>query len=171
MKNTFQNLSVVLIISILSTTLSMAQKADAKVTATKVVNASADKVWEKLRKMDDIDKYSSAVAKVEWTGNHGIGGQRLCTAPEGQGYYKESIMAFDDSQRTYSYALVEGVPAKGMVNNFKVVDLGYNKSMIVWTSNYDQFITNPNMTEDQFLGFINQSINEMINNIAKAAKA
>ena len=147
-----------------------AQSSDAKFTHTQVVDASADDVWEVLRQMDDIDKYSSAVAKVEWTGDHGVGGQRVCTAPQGQGAYKESIVAFDDNGRTYSYALVEGVPVKGMVNTFKVVDLGYKKSMIVWTSNYEAFMKNPQMSEEQFGGFIKMTIGEMVGNIAKAAK-
>lgn len=147
-----------------------AQNSDAKFTHTQIVDASADDVWTVLRQMDDIDKYSSAIAKVEWTGDHGIGGQRVCTAPEGQGQYKESIVSFDDNARTYSYALIEGVPVKGMVNSFKVVDLGYKKSMVVWTSNYAAFMKNPQMTEEQFGGFIKMTIGEMVDNVAKAAK-
>lgn len=170
MKN-FKSTLIALLLIVVGIIQVNAQKADSDVTVSKVVDISADKVWAKLRQMDDIDKYSSAIAKVKWTGNRGVGGQRLCTAPEGQGYFKESIVAFDDTQRTYSYALLEGVPAQGMVNSFKVVDLGYNKSMIVWTSNYEAFMKNPNMTEDQFLGFMNQSINEMITNITAAAKS
>lgn len=146
-----------------------AQNADANVSKTKIVKASADKVWSVIRKMDDIDKYSSAIAKVEWSGSHGVGGQRVCTAPEGNGYFKESIVAFDDNNRTYSYAVVEGVPVKGMVNSFKVLDLGYNKSMIVWTSNYEQFIENPNMSEQEFLSFLNQTLDEFVDNMALAA--
>jgi len=167
----FKSILLALLLVLIGSTTVFAQKANSDVTVSKVVDVSADKVWGKLRQMDDIDKYSSSIAKIEWTGNHGVGGQRLCTAPDGQGYFKESIVAFDDSQRTYSYALLEGVPVKGMVNSFKVVDLGFNKSMIVWTSNYDNFMKNPNMTEDQFLVFINQSINEMITNITTAAKS
>ena len=147
-----------------------AQTSDAKFTHTQVVDASADDVWEVIREMDDLAKYSSAVAKVDWTGAHGVGGQRVCTAPEGQGFYKESIVAYDDSGRTYSYALVEGVPVRGMVNTFKVVDLGYKKSMIVWTSNYEAFVKNPQMTEEQFGGFIQTSIAELVGNYAQAAK-
>lgn len=146
-----------------------AQSSEANITKTKVVNASADKVWKILRQMDDIQKYSSAIAKVEWTGAHGVGGSRKCTTPDGKGYFKEQIMEFSDEQRSYEYALLEGVPCKGMVNNFKVVDLGYNKSMIVWTSTYETFIKNPNMNEEQFLGFLNQTVGEMIDNVAKAA--
>lgn len=155
---------------VLSFTSLLAQKSDANVTITRVVDASADDVWGVLREMDDIDEYSSAIAKVEWTGNKGVGGQRVCTAPEGQGFYKEEIINFDDSGRTYTYAVKEGVPVKGMVNSFKVVDLGYKKSMIVWTSNFDEFIKNPQMTKEQFMGFMNQTLNEMVDNIIVAAK-
>ncbi len=147
-----------------------AQNSDADKTITRVIDASADEVWGILRQMDDIDKYSSAIAKVDWKGEKGVGGERVCTAPEGQGYFKESIVTFDDAARTYSYAVVEGVPFKGMVNSFKVVDLGYQKSMIVWTSNYEAFMKNPQMTEDQFLGFIDQTIGELITNVVAAAK-
>ena len=148
-----------------------AQNPEAKVTLTKVVEASADQVWKVLRKMDDIQKYSSSISKVIWTGDHGVGGLRKCLPPKGQeGYFVEQIVNFSDSERSYTYALKEGVPAKGMINNFKVVDLGYNKSMIVWTSSYEEFMQNPQMNEQQFLGFINQSVGEMITNVATAAK-
>lgn len=146
-----------------------AQNASANVTLTKVVDTSADEVWTILRKMDDIDKYSSIIATVEWTGDKGVGGQRVCKSADGQGYFKESIIGFDDANRNYTYALLEGVPVKGMVNNFKVVDLGYQKSLIVWTSTYEAFLENPQMTEEQFLGFLNQSANEMIGNVAQTA--
>lgn len=164
-KNVLVALAVLFSVSALS-----AQNSNANVTLSKVVDASADKVWSVLRKMDDIQNYSSLIAKVKWTGDKGVGGERVCYPPkEGQGFFKERIVDFSDEQRTYSYALVEGVPAKGMVNNFKVVDLGYNKSMIVWTSKYEQFIENPQMNEEQFLGFLNQSIREMVDNVATAS--
>ncbi len=147
-----------------------AQPSDASVTKTKVVDASADAVWAVLRKMDDIQKYSSAVATVEWSGDHGVGGERKCLPPKDQeGFYRERIVSFSDAERKYSYAVVEGVPAQGMVNSFKVVDLGYQKSLVVWTSHYDAFMPNPNMNEEQFLGFLDQSITEMIDKVALAA--
>ena len=148
-----------------------AQNADAKVTWSKVVDISADNVWTVLRKMDDIDKYSSGISRVVWTGQKGKGGERVCYPPKGQeGYFKEKIVAFDDNGRTFSYAVVEGVPIKGMVNTFKVVDLGYKKSMIVWSSNFEEFMKNPQMTEEQFMGFIKMSLEEMVGNITMAAK-
>ncbi|WP_108802822.1 SRPBCC family protein [Aquimarina sp. Aq107] len=165
----FTKFLCLLVIILLGSRNVNSQKSNANITLTKVVDTSADNVWDKLRQLDDIDKYSSAISKVKWIGEKGIGGQRVCTSADGQGYFKESIIAFDDQNRTYTYALVEGVPTKGMINNFKVIDLGYQKSMIVWTSNYDQFMKNPQMTENQFLGFLNQSASEMITNVAIAA--
>ncbi|MEM6804543.1 MAG: SRPBCC family protein [Bacteroidota bacterium] len=162
--------SILVLFGLSFSTSLFAQSAEANFTVSKIVESSADEVWGLLRKMDDIDKYSSAISKVNWTGNKGVGGQRVCTTPDGQGYFKESIVKFDDNARTYSYALIEGVPTKGMVNNFKVLDLGYKKSMIVWTSSYEKFIENPQMTEAQFAGFINSSINEMIDNIVAETK-
>jgi len=127
----------------LSFNQAQAQSADAKITFTKVVDASADDVWAILREMDDIDKYSSGISKIVWTGNKGEGGERVCYPPKGQeGFFKETIVAFDDVNRTYSYSVVEGIPVKGMVNTYRVVDLGYQKSMIVWSSTFDEFMQN-----------------------------
>ena len=146
-----------------------AQESNADITVTQVINASADKVWDELRKLDNIDQLSSIIAKVEFTGPKGVGGSRVCTAADGQGKFKERILDLDDNARTYTYAVVEGVPAMGMVNNFKVLDLGYKKSMVVWTSNYEKFVNNPQMNEEQFRGFLNQASGEMIQNVALLA--
>ena len=155
----------------LSVNQTQAQNADTNITWSKVLDASADNVWTVLRKMDDIDKYSSGISRVVWTGKKGKGGERVCYPPKGQeGYFKEKIVAFDDNGRTFSYAVVEGIPIKGMVNTFKVVDLGYKKSMIVWSSNFEEFMKNPQMTEEQFIGFIKMSLEEMVGNITMAAK-
>lgn len=146
-----------------------AQQTDAAITITKVVEGSADDVWAVLRQLDNIDDLTQVVSSVEFTGNYGAGGTRICHTADGQGYFKESILSLNDRERTYTYALLEGAPIQGMINNFKVVDLGFKKSMIVWTSNYDSFLANPQMTEEQFLGFINQTASEMIENVALAA--
>ncbi|WP_299224433.1 SRPBCC family protein [uncultured Psychroserpens sp.] len=133
------------------------------------IESSADKVWEQIRKMDNIDELSSFVSKVQWIGPKNVGGERVCTSADGNGHFKEKITGFDDKTRTYSYQVVEGVPAKNMNNMIKVVDLGYNKSMIVWTSNYE-FIENPKMTKEQFDGFITTARVEMVENIIKLVK-
>ncbi len=165
---TFKSL-ILVVVTVLSFTVSNAQEEPA-ITHTKWVEASADDVWDVLRQMDDIQKYSSLIEKVKWTGAHGVGGERTCYSPdENQGYYKERIIEFNDDQRSYTYQVVEGVPAAGMVNMFKVVDLGYKSSLIVWTSNYEQFMENPQMTEEQFIGFLNNAITEMTDKVALAS--
>ncbi len=147
----------------------MQDLASAKATHTRVLDASADAVWSALRTMDDIDHYSSFIGRVEWNGAKGIGGQRVCYTPDGKGCFKETIVAFDDATRTYAYSLDEGAPVQGTVNTFTVVDLGYQKSKIVWTSTYDAFIENPDMTEAEYLAFVNNAITELVDNVAQAA--
>ena len=42
--------------------------------------------------------------------------------------------------------------------------------MIVWSSKVDELMQNPQMTEEQFMGFINMSLKEMVDNVIMAAK-
>ncbi|MDH7445972.1 SRPBCC family protein [Aquimarina sp. 2201CG14-23] len=159
-----KKLAILLILFVSSTIMLQAQTP-----LVTEIESSADKVWEQIRKMDNIDELSSFVSKVQWKGPKGIGGERVCTSADGKGHFKEKITGFDDKTRTYSYQVIEGVPAKNMNNMIMIVDLGYKKSMIVWKSNYD-FVENPNMTKDQFDNFITTAREEMIENIAKLSK-
>ncbi len=165
------SLSIVIILIMLLTNIQItAQNADAKLVKTVVVNKSADDVWEIVRDLDTVDKYSSLVGSLTLEGGNQAGATRVCYTPDKSGHFKENIIAFDDDKRSYSYAIVEGTPAKGMVNNFKIVDLGYQKSMIVWWSNYEQFMENPQMTEEQFIAFMDSTVQEWTGNMAAAAK-
>lgn len=142
---------------------------DARLIQTLIVDAGADQIWDLLKQLDDVDKYSSTIAKVEFTGKKGVGGERVCTSVDGKGFFREKIVAFDDRFRTYSYSLVEGVPVRGMVNTFKVVNLGYGKSALIWSSNFEQFLENPNMTEDEFMAFMDSASKETLQKIGEAA--
>ena len=146
-----------------------AQSPQPEMTISRVVNQSADGIWEIIRQMDDIEQYSSVIETLKWRGPKGKGGQRICYGSDGQSYYKERIISFSDETRTYTYEMLEGVPTKGMKSTFKVVDLGFNKSMIVWYTHYDEFIDNPQMDEEQFSGFVSQTINELIDNMTREA--
>jgi len=145
-----------------------AQNEDAKLVYTQIVEKSADDVWKVVRNLD-FAKYTKTLGKIQVIGEAGAGASRVCTTADGKGQFKENILAYDDTNRTYTYAVVEGVPVKGLVNNFKVVDLGYNKSMIIWWSNYEQFMENPQMTEPQFTAFMKSSVDEIIQNMANDA--
>ncbi len=49
-----------------------------------------------------------------------------------------------------------------MVNSFKVVDLGYQKCMVVWSSSGWTFVENPQMNKEQFIGFLDTVSNQMM---------
>ena len=163
-----KNLLLAALVLLLGADFASAQSmGEPKVQYSKVVNKSADEMWKTVRKLDQIHKYSSTVAKVDWSGNMGIGGERVCHTPDGKGFFKEKIATYDESSRSFSYSLLEGAPVKGMTNFMQVVDLGYGKCILVWWSNYDEFMENPQMTEEQFQAFMLSSIEEMTDKMAK----
>ena len=167
MKSIFKTAVALFVITLFTANVN-AQNNNPDISYTLEVDASADKVWEEIRKMDNIDKVSSYVATLTWKGNKGVGGERKCVAPDGKGFYVEKIQQFDDAQRFYQWEVIEGVPARNVKNSFKVVDLGYNKSMIVFRSNYE-FMENPNMTKEQFKAFLSGAISEISNKYAEMA--
>lgn len=144
------------------------QGPEPKIVKSKIINASADAVWERLRQIDGLEEIvPNFVAKSSIdTKVAGAGTKRTCEAPNGQGHYTEQVVDYDDSARYYTYAVLEGVPVKSMLNSFRVIDLGYQKCMVVWTSNYD-FMQNPNMTEEQFNGFLNQASDAILAGLDK----
>ena len=160
--------ALVLIVS-LGTKHVQAQEMAPKMTYSVEVDVSADKLWEQIRIMDNIDEVSSYVATVTWRGPKGVGGERKCVAPDGKGYYVEKIKSFNDEQRLLRWQVIEGVPAKNVFNSFNVIDLGFNKSLIVFRSHYE-FVENPNMTKAQFEAFLGSAVKEITANYVKLAK-
>ena len=148
------------------------QRSDIIVSESVVLNASADEVWTELRHLDKFaELFPNFVSDVWIEGYNGpkTGLERKCTAPgqkKGTVSYKETIIEFNDDKRYYAYA-VEGVPAKDMVNSFKVVDLGYKRSMVIWNSAGWTFIENSQMSEEQLIGFIHSSLGEAMSALDK----
>ncbi|MEO0527742.1 MAG: SRPBCC family protein [Bacteroidota bacterium] len=169
MKGVKMMLALTLVIGGLGMT--SAQKANAIVTKTKIINASADDVWQRLRTLDKIEELTPDYVGDSWvTGKVGVGAVRSCTNP-GQTRktvdkpaYTETVVSYDDEKRFYAYA-VKGIPAKNMLNSFKVVDLGYKKCMVIWNSGGWTFIKNPQMTEGQFLGFMDTVGNQLMSRL------
>lgn len=155
---------LILFAMVFGTSLSQAQNHEKSpnIQFSKIVSKSADYMWGKVRKMDEIHKYSSVIVSVDWNGNMGEGGERVCHFPDGRGYVKEKILAYNESSRSFSYSIIEGsIPVKGAINTIQVVDLGYGKCILAWWSHYDQFIENPQVTEEQFHASIISSLEEM----------
>lgn len=135
---------------------------------TVVLNASADEVWERLRKIEGVEEITpSLLSHSELDGEAGVGCTRVCTGPDGKSKYKETVIEYNDASRFYSYKVIEGVPIKGMVNSFRVVDLGYNKCMVVWHSNGGEYLKNPGMSYEQVVGLLAMVEIELATQLAK----
>ena len=140
---------------------------------SQIVNASADEVWERLRKLDGLEEIAPHLLNETWIHDNalpGVGVKRSCTAPgtpKGQASYTETILEFSDSERYYKYTVDQGTPTKNMINSLRVVDLGYHKSMVVWTSVRDGYIDNPQMTEVEFNEFLTMAGQSIVDGVAK----
>jgi uncharacterized membrane protein len=95
------------------------------------INAPADKVWATFKSFDYVEKYSSLVQKTEVQGS-GVGATRICTIsqPDGStGKLSEKIESLDESQKTISVSIVDGVlPATNAVITVKFNALDGNKT-------------------------------------------
>lgn len=169
MRSLFFITSLLSLVFFTSTTIAQTTaNTDADITVSAIANTSADAVWTQIRKMDNIVELSSFVGSLSWKGPKGVGGERRCTAPDQSSYYVERIEAFDDQARSYGWQVVEGVPAKEVHNRIRVIDLGYNRAMVVFTSKFE-FMENPNMTKAQFEAFFKNASYEMLTNAIKLA--
>ena len=131
-----RNLIIIVVLAAFTTLTGMAGE-NHTISRNIVVEGSADQVWSILRKLDGVEQYAGGmVTHSKLKGKPGVGCERICTMNNGM-QVKEKIIAFDDSARTYTYEVSGApVPVKAMVNTARVVDLGYNRSLLVWTSNF-----------------------------------
>jgi carbon monoxide dehydrogenase subunit G len=95
------------------------------------INAPTDKVWATFKSFDYVEKYSPLVQKTEVQGS-GVGATRIChiSQPDGNtGKLSEKIESLDESQKTISVSIVDGVlPATNAVITVKFNALDGNKS-------------------------------------------
>jgi hypothetical protein len=101
------------------------------------INASADQVWQLLRKLDGVEAFSGGmVTHSKIKGEPGVGCERICTMNDGA-KIKEIVRSFSDAERSYSYQVYSDMmPVSKMINSAQVLDLGYQKSLLVWKSNF-----------------------------------
>ena len=95
------------------------------------INAPVDKVWDTFKSFDYVEKYLPLVQKTEVQGS-GVGATRICTfsLPDGStGKLSEKIESLDESQKTISISLKDGVlPATNAIVNTKFNALDGNKT-------------------------------------------
>lgn len=107
-----------------------------------VIDAPADKVWEKLRNFHDLSWAAGVIETCEAVGEipaAQIGAQRILN-----GVFHETLHALDDLARTVRYSIDDGPEAVsknnvqgyiGEVRVFPVTDS--NSSFVVWTSSWE----------------------------------
>ncbi|WP_020566791.1 SRPBCC family protein [Neolewinella persica] len=124
---------------------------------------SADVVWGEVRKMDNMEHLSSQIDTVEWFGPKGVSGEGLMRG--GAHAFCERVTAFDDLQRSYSYEVAEGVPAKELTNTIRIIDEGYARCLLVWTSACGGFLPGAEMSEAEFAGFLSAARTEIVDTL------
>ena len=139
-----------------------------KVVKTHIVNAPAEKVWKEIGSLDKLEEViPQYLASSKLDGVPKIGVKRHCETPDGSGYYKEQIIEYDEEAMFYRYVMTEGtIPAKNVNNSARVIPLGKDQSMIVWTG-YFEYIPNEQMSKQQFEGFMSQAFVDIMNGYAK----
>jgi len=103
------------------------------------INAQADKVWDTLKSFDYVEKYNPLVQKTEVDGS-GVGATRICTfsQPDGStGKLSEKIESLDESQKTISISIVDGVlPATNAIVTIKINALDGNKTELDFSGTF-----------------------------------
>lgn len=101
------------------------------------INAPVNKVWAKVSNFGDLGAWHPAVAKTEIVSgiNNKSGAVRLLTLGDG-GKIKETLTAYNDVNKTYSYVINEGVlPVSSYASTIQVVPISTG-SEVIWTGNF-----------------------------------
>lgn len=101
------------------------------------INAPVSTVWAKVNNFGDLGAWHPAVAKTEIVGgnNNQKGAVRLLTLGDG-GQIKETLTAYNDASKTYSYMINEGVlPVSSYASTIQVVPTSAG-SEVIWTGNF-----------------------------------
>ena len=102
------------------------------------INAPAEKVWNTVKNFNDLGAWHPAVAKTDLIGgkNNVRGAIRLLTLQDG-GKITETLLAFDESKKTYSYAINDGVlPVSQYFSTVTVTAIDAKITEVVWQSSF-----------------------------------
>jgi len=109
-----------------------------KVTKQVSIDASADKVWEKIKDFDGLATWHPALEKDEIVSgkNNVVGAERLLTL-KGGGTIKEKLLAYDPKHHSFKYAILEGaLPVSDYSSTVTVASTGKNKSTVTWSGTF-----------------------------------
>lgn len=126
-----------LTLALLAVSFSAVAAAPKLMVSEKVeINASADKVWEKVKNFGDLGAFHPAVKTTEITSgtNNKAGAKRLLTLQDG-GTINETLTRYSNKKMMYSYVITDGVlPVSHYSAVIKVKPVGKDKSVVTWNA-------------------------------------
>jgi mxaD protein len=102
------------------------------------INTPADKVWNTVKNFNDLGAWHPAVATTELIGgkNNVRGTMRVLTLQDG-GKITETLLTFNEREKTYSYAINEGaLPVNQYYSTITVSAVDANSTEVVWQSSF-----------------------------------
>lgn len=120
------------------------------VTERVTISAPVGQVWDKVNNFGDLGAWHPAVAKTEIVAgtNNQQGAVRLLTLGDG-GTIKETLTAYDATNKTYSYVINEGVlPVSNYASTITVMPASAGTE-VVWKGTFKRKDTSASPVEGQ----------------------
>jgi hypothetical protein len=110
-----------------------------KVSITKSVDASSEKVWNIIQTGTNLDQWIPFISACELEGK-GVGAKRVCTMADGK-VLKETILLVDENSRTFKYRIDEQnvLPTKNYTGTISVMD-NKGKTDVMWVADFEMTI-------------------------------
>lgn len=102
------------------------------------ISAPAEKVWNALNNFGDLGAWHPAVKKTEIIDgmNNHVGAVRLLTLQDG-GTIKEKLNAYNVSDKSFSYEILEGVlPVSSYKSTVSVLSTSPTTTKVTWSGNF-----------------------------------
>ncbi|MCC7549786.1 MAG: SRPBCC family protein [Burkholderiales bacterium] len=134
------------------------------------IQADARKVWDIVSQWDNLHGWHPVFANTELTGgtNNTVGATRRLTVKDGP-QFDEELLAADASRMSVSYRIIgeNPLPITDYKSTLDVVELGANRSLIVWRG---AFASKPGQKDDDNLKFISTVYRAGLDNVKKMAE-
>ena len=103
-----------------------------------VLQASAEKVWNKIRSFGGWQNWHPAVASTALEGSGmDAGDTRVLTLGDGA-KLTEVLVKYSSEKMAYSYVISKGpLPVKGYYSTIRIKPKGKNKCKVVWSGKFD----------------------------------
>lgn len=107
-----------------------------EVSVRKVIQVTPEKVWEKIKAFDDIDKFLPPIASCKVSGS-GPGSARVCTFQDG-GTLFERLDSILEKERKLTYSITEGsLPVSDYTGSMTAHSFGEGQCEVEWTARFN----------------------------------